>query len=174
MTMKVHNTRSPEQWKIIHGAMSDWKGKQVIDLGFGYGDILTMALQHGAHVIGVDRSSQGLSRSLAKSDYTAFYIKPIEEFIKMEYSGPKFDVAICFSVLPYLDDPFKALAWLSSNAKDVFIEWQYVGDGPGDVSGDGEVQSLLSEYWLDVSPIGKTFVEGRNKYRTIWHCRRDA
>ena len=55
--MKVHNTRSPEQWKILSGAV-DWNGKTVIDLGCGYGDILFMAHEHGAYCVGIDRNEQ--------------------------------------------------------------------------------------------------------------------
>jgi hypothetical protein len=55
------------------------------------------------------------------------------------------------------------------------VECQYAGDGPGfeDIENDNDFQELLWKAGFAwAQPIGRTFVKGRDKYRTIWYCKR--
>ena len=95
-----------------------------------------------------------------------------------------YDVIICFAVLPYLKYPLTILEWIRERSKVGLIECQYDGDGPGTemrfplginfpstITDDRMMKYYLSQIgWQSVEAIGKTWVEDRNMYRTIWRC----
>jgi hypothetical protein len=173
----VYNSRSPEQWLIVKRHLSV-KGKTVIDLGCGHADLLLCCWADGAECIGVDKQAQ-------------ISVLPAERFTFLELDLdrdltrlPACDIALCFSVLPYLAYPLDALTWMQNNSQVALIECQYRGDGPGDkpwlptaasamgiVSGDKQMRALLRKAgWARVEAIGQTQVEGRGVSRTIWMC----
>lgn len=161
----VYNTRSPKQLEIIRKHV-DFKGKRVIDLGCGYGDITRGAVDDGAaHVVGVDKDGTILNSTANR------YITHVAADIEDYKPSNDYDVAICFSVLPYLKDPMRFLERMSRLADKSLIECQYVGDGPGFVRDDAEMKEILLTFWNTALPIGKTEVAYRNVERTIWLCR---
>jgi hypothetical protein len=83
----------------------------------------------------------------------------------------KVDIIICFSVLPYLKDSQYVLGWLSKSCQQALLEVQYKGDGPGTIKNDSHAKSIFKQHWHSVTPIGKTLVDYRNLYRTIWLCK---
>lgn len=163
----VHNTRSPEQWQIISKYIY-FNGKTVLDLGCGYGDILAFCREAGAIVTGLERDMMVVVS--AQRQHPGLNIRQgLAEFMPF---GP-FDVIICFSVLPYLAVPFDVLKDIWRNCKQALIECQYAGDGPGFawLQNDDDMRRWLAEAgWQKIEAIGRTFVEGRDKFRTIWLC----
>jgi SAM-dependent methyltransferase len=161
------------QWSFITSVRLD-SGKlyQVtVDLGCGYGDLLFFAATAGAwHRLGIDKEK----RDVFTHGGITVIEADLEEWISSDdqRAREKYDIALCFSVLLYLEKPGKILRWMSEHVKMSFIECQYLGDGPGVywLENDDDMREWLSGYWLSVKPIGHTLVKDRNTKRTIWMC----
>jgi len=158
--MPVVNLRSPEQWKAISAAY-DFKGKYVIDVGCGHGDLLHFARDAGAKVFGIDKNA-----TLIEALDVPAVTMDIEYFLPKTWEY--FDVAFCFSVLPYVNMGI-VLDGLKRVATTIFIECQLIGDGPGTLTED-ELKAELESRWDSVKRIGQTVVKGRNTIRPIWMC----
>jgi predicted RNA methylase len=178
------NIRSAEMWEIINHDGGGFKGLTVVDFGCGYGDLLAFVLRAGAsQVMGVDKDQKTLNTAALKCNFytnTSFYCADFEDRIVQSSildmmgagDGVFMDVAFCTSVLPYLKDPGRFVYWLSKEFDTTYIECQYKGDGPGNIAeNDDEMSSwLLNCGFKSAIGIGKTYVEGRDLYRTIWEC----
>ncbi|KKM74225.1 hypothetical protein LCGC14_1402440 [marine sediment metagenome] len=166
-----HNTRSPEQWDIISNHI-DFQGKTLIDLGCGKGDLLFHAFDAGAKVVGVDHNIDNIKhiRTARPGIKTLFGELDLMEIWFWE----RVDIAICFSVLPYLKRPGDTLKWINTHSDIALIECQYADDGPGFdflIDNDDMKQWLLQiGEFKEVEVIGHTLVEGRNTKRFIWRC----
>lgn len=156
------NTRSPEQWEIISPHI-DWVGKRVLDLGCGHCDLLAKCKEAGANVLGVDLQPT----QTAKDRGIPVLPMSIQDYLTRRPS--RFDVVLCFSVLPYIQDPEWVLDGMRDIADVALIECQLVGDGPG-IWTEIDVWQRLWERWEKVKKLGHTIVEGRNTKRHIWMC----
>jgi 16S rRNA A1518/A1519 N6-dimethyltransferase RsmA/KsgA/DIM1 with predicted DNA glycosylase/AP lyase activity len=175
--MKVHNTRSPQQWQIISEHI-DFKSKTVLDLGCGWGDILFKCIEAGVKEAWGVEQDESICRHLWQSDALSnnkarrIAYADLEQWAFQD-TIPAFDIIICFSVLPYLTNPLAVLKWMKEHSQTSLIECQYAGDGPGltTIKNDNDMLAYLRlAGWKSIEPIGKTLVEGRDKYRTIWMC----
>ncbi len=172
------NVRAKEMWSIIREYEDiDFYGADVVDLGFGYGDLLTFSLIAGASfVTGVDKNSASINitsrkiEDIGKRGVAILELGEISDFIVR--STDYFDIAFCTSVLPYLDDPDSVLLWMREYAGISIIECQYAGDGPGfeHIRDDYDMGVWLEKYWEFAHPIGKTELAIRDASRTIWLC----
>lgn len=180
------NTRAEAMWRIISQEV-DFRKKRVIDFGCGTGDFLWRAYVAGAeHVIGIDNKTEvetifvddgedyteGIIRM--RTGINLFFSWDIDEEINKapnDYIN-SFDIALCFSVLPYLSDIPATLKWMSANFSLSIIEAQYNPEpyNVGVLSDTGMAQLLLNNGFDTIEPIGKTYVEIRDVYRTIWKC----
>lgn len=173
----IHNTRSLQQWDIINKHIN-FIGKRVIDLGCGYGDILFRCWEWAANCTAIDDSldhqMEKRLRDFAQNEGFTFYNTDIEDLL-LTWQPEKFDVAICFSVLPYILDTDAVLKWMSQYAQVSLIECQYYGDGPGFewLQNDDEMRLWLQDFWSSTEIIGKTLVKERHKYRMIWMCQNE-
>lgn len=171
--MKVHNVRSPEQWEIISRHV-DFKGKTVLDLGCGKGDILFRVFDAGAQIIGIDKDEKNIEYIRSCCSEIEVIKDDLHDLPVLSVSDAQQDVIICFSVLPYLLGAGYTLRWINEHSAIALIECQYAGDGPGFhfLWGNGEMESWLLEVgqFEKVKVIGHTFVAGRNKNRFIWMC----
>ena len=138
----MKNIRADEMWDYISKSY-DFRGKEVVDFGCGYGDSCINALISGAsNVIGIDNNpemiaicGEKLSRTIkAREGKVLFECLEIDNIVD-DYSGDQLpvvmDVALCFSVLPYLLFPSSLLEIMAKYFRVSFIECQYHGDGPG-------------------------------------------
>lgn len=169
---RPHNERAPEQWGMIYSAL-DFQGKTVLDVGCGRGDLLGFALAAGASlVVGVDDDRGELEGSWARGHIRAnLHEADLVEWLRRRKKGRRhdFDVAFCLSVLPYVDME-ATLLLLAQTAIRVVVECQYRGDGPGTVSGDAEMQTILERLWRNARALGITKVQDRDARRTLWLC----
>ena len=180
------NLRAEKMAEIVLNRYN-FQDRTVVDFGCGYGDMMKCALRKSAHyVLGVDKKRSNVNTATRKckvfGSKCAFYCADFEDEgvfdniidIASGYASRKIDVAFCFSVLPYLKDPTFFVNQLGTHFRDVFIEAQYTGDGPGNFARDDKEMSLwLRDRRFDVAMlIGQTLVEGREKQRSIWHCYR--
>jgi SAM-dependent methyltransferase len=172
----LHNTRAPAQWDIISQHI-DFAGKTVLDLGCGGGDILFRCKLANAKAIGVDKNTFLLHKRAA--EYGIFIDRITGGDIgELCTEPPPFDIdiVICFSVLPYLDNPTNILDWIRNHSEIALIESQYDGDGPGfpytRIEDDVDFETFLRGCgFQSIKSIGKTLVEDRDKWRTIWMCK---
>jgi SAM-dependent methyltransferase len=182
----LYNKRAGHMWDIISQHV-DFKGKRVVDLGCGYGDLSFRMAAAGAYVFACDKKEicdevWKRKPDLDKGHMTIFPCDVEVDFFREIL--PAFNVPgviVCCSVLPYLRNPGDLVDKMAHSAPVSIIECQYNGDGPGliHIDNDGEMEWWLmqqsigtSNGWSAVTPIGKTFVEGRDKWRTIWKCER--
>jgi len=186
----LHNTRAPQQWEIISKHV-DFEGKTVLDLGCGYGDILLICFQSGAKCVGIENNFLVFQEAITKipvvnSDILLLHWD-ISDWINNN-SARNHDVIICFSVLPYLDNPYAVLEWIKAHSEIALIEIQLFGDGPGSnnwlkgqINDNPEVTYLVDKEdtytllrtigWKHIYDIGGTTVKKDRDYeRTIWLC----
>ena len=178
------NTRAEAMWRIISQRI-DFRGKRVIDLGCGHGEMLWRAKLAGAiRVVGVDKE-------IDKVDYgnwpflPTLDAEPVDEEpsiwlytgdLDMIVNTPAFsrtyDIALCFSTLPYLDDILATLKWMSENFPLCIIEAQYEPEPYNiGVPSDDKMYTLLRENGFKCATwLGETYIEDRDTHRSIWAC----
>lgn len=173
-----YNQRFPEIWQILTQHI-DFTGKTLLDIGCGYGDLIKAAYQDGATVYGLDRDFPNELKAIHYPDRFYLIRDDINWWTDNDYpfkrgknKNSRIDILTCFSVLPYLKNMLETLSYFKQIAPMVVIECQYYGDGPGllFIQNDEDMRRVLDSYWPVVSKIGQTFVDGRNKYRSIWLC----
>jgi SAM-dependent methyltransferase len=179
----VHNTRAPEQWRIISKHV-DFEGKTVLDLGCGYGDLLWRAWAAGCvDSIGIDHNPELvlelLEREITLAGNVGFSCISIECAIAGGVLDGsvfgKWDTTICFSVLPYLANPTATLRWIREHSTQALIECQLAGDGPGFdwLESPQDMRRWLDSIgWKSVERIGETVIKDRGAKRGIWLCQR--
>lgn len=174
----VRNARAPEQWRIISEHV-DFDGKTVLDLGCGYGDLLWRAWRAGAkYCLGIDESKEIFTYHLEKriEHNTGPYFRRIliAEYSRLDRgSYNNADVTICFSVLPYVDNPVTLLHWIRRHSTQALIECPLSGDGPGFdwLKSSRDMRRWLGGIgWQSVERIGETTVEEHGAKRGIWLC----
>ncbi len=179
----TYNKRFPEIWQIITKDIN-FKDKVVIDVGCGGGDLVKAAYDIGAKKIyGFDTDiDNSILRFGSNVPANVFLCEDdINEWDsewpqiyrgKSQDSRCKKRILTCFSVLPYLVEPDRLVRLFREMAHIVLIEMQYIGDGPGQlIRNDGEMFIWLKQQGFDtIENIGRTYIEDRDKYRTIWRC----
>lgn len=177
-----YNLRATEMWNHISKSVN-FRGKTVIDLGCGYGDMLCYAAKAGAKsVIGIEKNLHIAEHARVKANVAREYrnvtVMNADAVDYVESMSEKYDIGMCFSVIPYIDmrQLKNFIAKIIEQCDKSLFEIQYYGDGPGlsihkcdeDVN---EMFSELHEYMnskYNIDIIGKTFVPGRNRWRKIW------
>jgi len=165
------NERSNDLCAYVSGALHFYKTR-VVDFGFGYGDMLLCALDNGADsIVGFEKDRKVYDIACQKIP-VAHQVELFNEDFEKQEELPSADIAFCFSVLPYLEDPKFFLRVLSHTYDTSVIECQYEGDGPGflGIKDDFEMRDLLVScgFYLPYV-IGKTLA--KEKYwRTVWLC----
>jgi len=153
----------------------DLVGKSVLDLGCGGGDMLQFAAQAGAvEVWGVDNDVAEVAKTLGRirtlGNVYMVYCS-IDNWFRVSHRV--FDVVMCLSVLPYVDDFYATLKLIADHSHIAIIECQYHGDGPGpywlrcDVDMSG---ALSSVGFNNVTKLGSTEVLYRNTECALWRA----
>lgn len=175
------NKRATEMWQYINENV-EFQDMTVLDLGSGYGDLMRYALDAGAiFVVGVEHdyvtaayADSMLHTHGVSTDNYAVMVEDIDRLVRTnDPSFHGFDIVICNSVLPYLDQPNAVLKWMQKNSNVAIIECQYNGDGPGPegISNDEDMESVLKYAgWKHAKKIGWTDVMIRPAKRSIWKC----
>jgi SAM-dependent methyltransferase len=178
-TYTYHNKRAEEIWEQITPQVS-FTGKTVIDVGCGYGDFSFLAyMANAGRIDAIDINQKIIEKArIANEQYFGgpgndvnFYIMNIERGDLKIMN--RYDIGICFSVLPYLNDPFFMLRKLSQLCHVLLLEVQYAGDGPGFtwVKNDDDLAYYIGQAgFTSFEPIGRTKVKQDRWERTIWLC----
>jgi len=172
---KDMNTRAEAMWRIISREVN-FRNKRVIDLGCGTGDFLWRAYVAGARrVIGVELEYSKIKhlKDWEKPLDISFVLEDLNDVIGENWYD--YDIAMCFSVLPYLDDIPATLQWMAHNFALCLIEAQYEPEpyNIGVASDSGMASLLTSNGFNHVKPLGYTYVEIRDAKRTIWLCSKE-
>jgi len=158
-----------------------------VDLGSGYGDFVVRLLSAGAgHVNAVDKSMENLEivrkkveaiKKEHKCRLTYAYLDSKQQTRGLLDPSPsigflKPDIAICTSVLPYLQFPDDLLSAMAYNQLLSIVECQYADDGPGFkwIRDDRDMERWLKHHFRHVDMIGRTSIGIRPGFRTIWSC----
>ena len=181
--MQIVNERAPLIWEAIHKNIN-LKERVVVDLGCGKGDLCNYALKDKAsRVIGVDNDQGELDIARKKCQYNIGLLRLLNLDLEDHFNvimhlwdivpdylveRSMIDVGICTSVLPYMNDPVCTLRNYMGVFRVMFVEMQYYGDGPGIelIKNDADMNRVMFDG--NGIPIGRTFINGRDKYRTIW------
>jgi SAM-dependent methyltransferase len=81
-------------------------GMRVLDIGCGAGDVALLVAEHGARVIGIDRSEEAVAWASRRAEGRASF----EVAALADYAGEPFDAVIGRCVLLHQPDPAAALA----------------------------------------------------------------
>ena len=172
-------------WQIICPWV-DFSKKYVLDLGCGHGDILRKIRLDDRQdtsrtgLWGIDIEYPGEWHS----GHSTYVSQDINKWVESNKSFPdtndweRADIAMCFSVLSYLNDIPATLKWMANNFELSLIEAQYIPEIPNiGVSSDVDMKKLLLDNnFSDVLPLGMTIVENSldadvQIRRTIWMCK---
>ena len=115
------------EWEDLQKLLPDFAGKQVLDLGCGYGWHCAYAAEHGAaHVTGVDLSEKMLEVARQKASFpqVEYLHAAIED---VDFPPESFDVVFSSLAIHYLQD-FPALAekvrtWLKPGGGSLCSRW---------------------------------------------------
>jgi predicted RNA methylase len=169
-----HNKRFPEQWRIITDHI-DLTDKTIVDAGCGYGDMVKALIAAGAGYVFAYDIDKGLCERLQALNLERVCISN-EDINTWQCDASNFkrvDFLICFSVLPYLTNPFGSLRIFKCYARQCLIECQYKGDGPGfkHIHNDDDMIAYLHQAgFRNVVKLGETEIKDRNAVRPIWRC----
>lgn len=178
---KKPNTRATAMWSVINKVV-DFRNKSVTDLGYGSGVFLHRAYIAGARtVLGIDNCQKDYRIDSIKVQHTKHGTKEVGRIttrfgnlndMLLEW---KADIGLCFSVLPYLDDPQNFVNWMSNQFAVSMIECQYKGDGPGFsfIKDTSDMKYWLKNSFDNVTLIGNSYVVSKDLYRDIWMCTND-
>lgn len=173
---KDYNTRAEAMWRII-GQRVDFRQKNVIDLGCGHGEMLWRSYVAGAKTVcGIDKNFPDWLLGGIPRGFNFLQIDlDVSSRIDAEGFRLEADIGICFSVLPYLDDFKYFIQWMAETFPICLIEAQYEPEPYNiGVSNDEEMYNLLRENGFEIAiPLGKTYVQIRDTYRTIFYCTRE-
>lgn len=92
------------EWPTLKQILPDFKGKNVLDLGCGYGWHCIYAAQQGAQsVLGIDLSEKMINEAKRRnsSPCITYQVMGIEDF---EYPSNSFDIVICSLALHYIEN----------------------------------------------------------------------
>jgi len=169
-----YNTRAEAMWRIISQRV-DFRKKLVCDYGCGHGEMLWRVYIAGADMIwGCDKMYDDNVAEWELHNANTIFIRGGDILDKIvPFKKP--DIAICFSVLPYLDEPLQFIQWMAETFPICLIEAQYEPEPYNiGVSNDEEMFRLLRDNGFEIAiPLGKTYIEIRDTYRSIFYCTRE-
>ena len=112
------------EWHVLKSMLPDFTGKDVLDLGCGFGWHCRYAIENGARsVIGIDISEKMIARAREINNLTGieYTVMPIED---VDYPASKFDIVISSLTFHYLrsfDDICRNVyKWLRTGGSFVF------------------------------------------------------
>jgi len=183
--MQDHNTRAKEMWSVISPEVS-FEGKTVIDIGCGHGDMSRRVFDGGVSLlVSIDSSYDNINatvrNALRDTNYNTRFIpfhRSFEQFVMFDIRAfDIFDIAICFSVLPYFKDGIPlSLQKIASICKYALLECQYHGDGPGPEelkSSEDFKKIILNNGFSEALLMGYSVVKSRGLHRDIFYCKSD-
>ncbi len=159
------------RWALIKPAL-DFEGKKILELGCNMAIcsqyLLTFA--HAKAAVGVELPSRHSTIRAAKKLQQAFHNKDNFELALIDLNkdpyeeqlGYDYDVAICMSILKWVDDKERLLSYLA-HFKQVIFEWHDLDEI--------EINRFKRHGFTEIIYLGKTQIGtsyGSNQYRTLF------
>ncbi|WP_017497817.1 bifunctional 2-polyprenyl-6-hydroxyphenol methylase/3-demethylubiquinol 3-O-methyltransferase UbiG [Flavobacterium sp. WG21] len=104
MPRSIKGLNAAGEWHVLKNMLPDFRGKNVLDLGCGYGWHCIYAKEQGAeNVIGVDLSKKMIDKAKENSKGLSieYYQKPIED---VEFENEQFDIIFSSLTFHYIQD----------------------------------------------------------------------
>ena len=148
------------EWHALKSMLSDFKGKNVLDLGCGFGWHCRYAMENGAQsVIGIDISEKMLNKAkeINTMEGIRYERKALED---IDFPAEKFDIVLSSLALHYVesfdDITRNTYQWLTSGGQFVFsVEHPvFTAEGTQDWVYDNEGNKIC---W----PVDRYFMEGK-------------
>ncbi|EUJ32939.1 methyltransferase type 11 [Listeria floridensis FSL S10-1187] len=160
MDRSVKGLDGAGEWQTLQTMLPDFSGKEVLDLGCGFGWHCIYAAEHGAKsVVGVDISEKMLEQARAKTEFdNIHYVKSSIE--AAEFNDNQFDSVISSLALHYVESfeqiTKKVRRMLKPGGKFVFsVEHPvFTAEGSGDWIYD-------ARHEIDHFPVDHYFFEGK-------------
>ena len=90
-----------------------WKGKKVLDVGCGTGEMASLIAKKGATVVGIDYSPEAIALALSAHRHTNLEFRVAD----LKQIKEKYDVIISLGTLEHTDNPFVTLRSLATHVK---------------------------------------------------------
>ncbi|WP_264532411.1 class I SAM-dependent methyltransferase [Flavobacterium sp. N502540] len=104
MPRSIEGLNAAGEWHVLKNMLPDFRGKNVLDLGCGYGWHCIYAKEQGAeNVIGVDLSKKMIDKAKENSKGLSieYYQKPVED---IEFEKEQFDIIFSSLTFHYIQD----------------------------------------------------------------------
>lgn len=138
MDRSIKGLEGAGEWESLKSMLPDFRGKQVLDLGCGYGWHCVYAAEHGAAAVtGVDLSEKMLSVAKTKSKFEniQYLCNPIED---VQFPASSFDIILSSLAFHYVKDYHSLIQnlflWLKPRGQLIFtVEHPvFTAQGPQD------------------------------------------
>ncbi|VEH22240.1 Malonyl-CoA O-methyltransferase BioC [Chryseobacterium nakagawai] len=148
------------EWHALKNMLPNFKGKNVLDLGCGFGWHCRYAIENGAHsVTGIDLSEKMLTRAqeINNLEGILYERKALED---VDYPAEQFDIILSSLTLHYVESLDKIsqniYRWLSSGGHFIFsVEHPvFTAEGGQDWVYDKDGEKIT---W----PVDRYFIEGK-------------
>ena len=104
MNRSIQGLQGAGEWSELEKLLPDFKDRQVLDLGCGYGWHCMYAASHqAAHVLGADISEKMLAAAKAKNSHPVITYRQ-EAMEDLEFPGESFDVVLSSLAFHYVKD----------------------------------------------------------------------
>jgi SAM-dependent methyltransferase len=159
MPRSVHGLEGAPEWPAIQTLLPDLTGKQVVDLGCGFGWFARWARTQGAaSVLGLDLSEKMLARANAQTNDPAIEYQ-LADLETLELPGSAFDLAYSSLALHYIED-FARLARMVFRALRTGSQFVFTIEHPIYMAST-RPSWLTDEDGRRVWPVDHYAVEGR-------------
>lgn len=132
---KFYNSDFYKEWNevrikatIDHYGKDFFKGKTILDLGCGWGDVSAyFAKECGAYVTGIDVRPPHIEKAKNRHPHPnlQFFTKDIEKR-SWDYGSEKFDIIICWGLLYHLKDPKRVLKKLCKHCNYLIVDSEVI------------------------------------------------
>lgn len=148
------------EWHTLKNMLPDFHGKNILDLGCGFGWHCRFAIENGAKTVtGIDLSERMLAKALEINSLPGIQYERIA-LEEVDYPAEKFDIILSSLTLHYVES-FDSIAqniykWLTPGGSFVFsVEHPvFTAEGGQDWIYDKNGEKI---YW----PVDRYFIEGK-------------
>ena len=149
----------------------DLRGKKVLDMGAGLGELAEEGKKHGVEIISLDKLEGGAEREGGATPPKDIPFV-VADAVKMPFGGNKFDLIISHAAPPTLSESTEEIKDILNEAKRVLKEGGEFRFGPGGTTFEGADQGPEDPNerarWLaerSLEEIKKLDWEGEVRYR---------
>ncbi|NRD77050.1 methyltransferase domain-containing protein [Bacillus sp. BRMEA1] len=130
------------------------QGEKILDLGCGTGDLANALYEHGAKIVGVDKSQNMVEQAISKFPHIEFMV---QDATNLDYDH-EFDAVFSNATLHWVQPADKALSGIYKSLKQG-------GRFVAEFGGKGNVQTIINEIIQQIQETGFEF----NRSQFPWY-----